>query len=79
MDQKQNPVQSKGNKNVFCPYYSDCLDHAAKRYWEYWACFECQYKREQKLNADFRLFSVNADPYYSISPSLYEKAKKYSS
>lgn len=78
MDQNQNPVHMNGSRNVFCPYYSDCLNHAAKRHWEYWACFECQYQQEQNFNADVRLFSVNDTTYYSLSPSFYQKGKNCS-
>jgi len=78
MDQNQNPVQTKGNRNVFCPYYRDCLDHAIKSCWDYWACFECQYKQKQMLSVDVLFSSVSTEPYYSLSPSLFEKVRNFS-
>jgi hypothetical protein len=78
MDENRNPLYMKGNRNVFCPYYSECLNHAAKRHWAYWTCFECQYEKEQKFSADVRLFAVSDVPYYSLSPSLYAKVKNHS-
>jgi len=78
MDKDQNPLHTIGERNVFCPYYSNCLDYAAKRYWEYWACLDCRYKRKQKLLADVLLPTGNADTYYTVSPSIYKEAKDFS-
>jgi hypothetical protein len=44
MDQYPKPIRKKGEKNVFCPYYKDCLNHAAKLHWENWDCSECPHK-----------------------------------
>ncbi|MEE8430247.1 MAG: hypothetical protein V3S16_03280 [Candidatus Desulfatibia sp.] len=30
MDKNPHPVHNNGSRNLFCPYYGDCLDHAAK-------------------------------------------------
>ncbi|NVM22606.1 MAG: hypothetical protein HWN68_12615 [Desulfobacterales bacterium] len=47
------PVHRSGNKNIYCPFYSNCLDHAAKRYWQYWDCSECRHKlRAQQIRLD---------------------------
>jgi len=78
MDQNHCPIYTKGSRNVFCPYYSDCLDHAIKNSWEYWSCSDCQQKRKRKVPADILLSSSNADPYYSLSPSLNGKVRNYS-
>ena len=48
MDQNPNPIRKNGDRNVFCPYYGDCLDHAAKLYWQNWDCSECPHKREKQ-------------------------------
>lgn len=77
MDQKQNPVYTKGARNVFCPYYGSCLDHAVKKHWEYWACFDCQHKKKQVLITELFIAKSCADPYYSLSPALYEKVKGF--
>lgn len=73
-----NPVHNQGYRNVFCPYYSDCLDHAAKLYWECWSCLECRHQQEKDMDTDVLLSSESDYPYYSLSPSLYEKVENFS-
>ena len=41
MDKNRNPVCRDGSKNVFCTYYGDCLDDAAKKSWQFWDCSLC--------------------------------------
>ena len=45
---KLNPVHREGTKNVMCSHYRDCLDHAARRYWQFWDCSECTHKSERE-------------------------------
>ena len=42
-----NPIHKSGTRNVFCPYYDECLDHAIKHRWKYWKCSECPHKLTQ--------------------------------
>jgi hypothetical protein len=70
MKKYKKPVQTKGYKNIFCPYYGDCLDHASKRHWEYWTCLHCQHKRLKESIPGEAVSPSCADPYYSISPSI---------
>jgi len=75
MGKDKNPVHNKGYRNVFCPYYRNCLDHASKHYWECWTCLDCRHKQEQKTPIDVMLSPKGADPYYSVSPSLGRKKR----
>jgi hypothetical protein len=34
-------------KNIYCPFYRECLDHAAKRHWKSWDCSRCPYKSKK--------------------------------
>jgi hypothetical protein len=43
-----NPMQRQGKRNVYCPYYSLCLDHAVQKGWQYWDCDECLKKDVRK-------------------------------
>jgi hypothetical protein len=70
-----NPVQIEGERNIFCPHYRDCLDHASKNYWEYWTCQDCAHKQETEPVTDVLVLSPHTDIYYSVSPSLYQKTK----
>lgn len=39
-----NPVEKHGKRNVYCPHYSLCLDHAIQKGWQYWDCGACPKK-----------------------------------
>jgi hypothetical protein len=77
MEQNRNPIYTKGDRNVFCPYYSDCLDHAVKNHWEYWACLDCEYKPNERLVTDILISSASADLYYSLSPAFFKKERNF--
>jgi len=75
MKKGTNPVHTKGYRNVFCPYYRNCLDHASMNYWDYWNCSRCRYQKAQKSIADTLISTASTDPYYSLSPSIQGKEK----
>ena len=75
MSKYKKPLQSKGYRNVFCPYYRNCLDHASKRHWECWTCLRCRHKNMQESIAGETVSPESADLYYSISPSVGGKLK----
>ncbi len=45
MEPKANPVCKRGERNIFCPFYSDCLDHAVNQFWQHWSCTQCLYRK----------------------------------
>jgi hypothetical protein len=78
MKKERSPVHAKGYRNVFCPYYRNCLDHASEKYWNYWNCVDCQYKCDQKPVMDELVSKASTNPYYSISPAINGKLKNVS-
>jgi len=74
MDHNQNPIHTKGDRNIFCPYYRNCLDYAVELRWKYWACLDCQHKKRGDFLTDVLLLPMDTGPYYSLSPSVYKKA-----
>jgi len=74
MNNNENPVHTRGDKNVFCPYYGNCLDYAVELHWEYWTCLHCQHKQNETFVEDALLLTEDTDPYYSFSPYFYKKA-----
>ena len=58
MKPRYNPVSKKGDRNVFCPHYGDCLDYAIEKAWENWGCCDCQERLNQAARPEFR-FTVN--------------------
>jgi hypothetical protein len=41
MNPECKPIQKKGDRNVFCPFYGDCLDFVIEKAWETWDCRDC--------------------------------------
>ena len=78
MDQNRKPIYTKGFRNVLCPYYRVCLDHAAKNHWEYWTCLNCKHKSIEILLTDILVSSANSDLDYSLSPAIYKKKRNFS-
>ena len=44
MEIKGHPIPRRGERNIFCPYYGDCLDYAVRTEWYAWNCSRCPYK-----------------------------------
>lgn len=57
---ERSPLNHKGNRNVLCPHYSQCLDEAIARAWEFWECGSCENRLTQDLEVDIH-FAAN-DP-----------------
>jgi len=53
MEYTAAPVRRTGERNIDCPFYCGCLDHAVDQNWNFWSCSHC---RNQSLH----------DPAYSI-------------
>lgn len=52
MNTERNPVRRRGNRNVFCPLYTECLDDAIKGSWQDWDCDDCPHKLNHKNEPD---------------------------
>jgi hypothetical protein len=44
MRKECNPSHHKGNRNLFCSNYNDCLDHAIAHSWNSWNCRKCKFR-----------------------------------
>jgi hypothetical protein len=70
------PANREGGKAIDCPFYSDCLMHAAKRNWKAWTCEEC---RNLELRSVCQKLKYIA-PYYQLLADIYpEFRRKYES
>jgi hypothetical protein len=78
MIENSKPIQAKGEKNVFCPYYRGCLNFASKNHWEYWACQDCPHSQKTECATGVLMSPQNADLYYSLSPAVFQKTKGFS-
>ncbi len=70
MDPKANPIRKRGERNIYCPFYSDCLDYVVKHFWQYWSCSQCPHKLMQSIPECE--YEVNdGDLYYEISTDIF--------
>jgi hypothetical protein len=72
MDPKANPIHKQGERNIFCPYYNNCLDYAVKRSWQSWNCSQCPHKLIQSI-AECEYEVNDAGPYYDLPPNIARK------
>ena len=55
MEPRTNPIHKLGIKNIHCPYYKECLDHAVERRWKCWSCSECPHKVTQQPLSEIQI------------------------
>jgi hypothetical protein len=69
MEPKAKPTPKQGERNLYCPFYNDCLDYAINNCWRYWNCSQCPHKRMQST-AEWE-YEVNDEGlYYDLSPDI---------
>ena len=49
---ERNPVRRQGSRNIFCPFYRECLDDAIKKSWQDWDCGDCPHKLNHQNEPD---------------------------
>jgi len=72
MKLNSNPLHKRGNRNIFCPYYEACLDHAVEQRWRYWNCSECRHKLKKQPLMDMPAIR-DADPSYRLPSRIYQQ------
>jgi hypothetical protein len=71
MKPQANPINQYGERNVFCPHYNRCLDHAVKYAWPTWECGGCELRRMQSEPNGFDALTFNDGiPFYELSPKV---------
>ena len=66
MNPECNPIRKKGERNVFCPYYNDCLDFVINHAWEGWDCRECRHRSNWAAAPEISLTVNPVVEYYEI-------------
>ena len=61
-----NPVHKLGEKNIYCPHYRTCLDHAVKNSWDSWICDNCDYKSIKAPLTGIQYWQDDGTPYYVL-------------
>ena len=66
MNPKCNPIHKKGDRNVFCPYYGNCLNYAIEKSWGYWDCCDCVYQFNEEGRPELQLTASGTIAYYEV-------------
>lgn len=73
MKNHRNPIYKSGDRNLFCAYYCDCLDHAAMRHWKYWSCANCQSKLISQPSVLGPITTEETILHYNLPQDIYQK------
>ena len=66
-----HPVHKEGRRFIECPYYGDCLMHAAKHKWSVWTCAKCPNLKLDAICKKLKFIS----PYYQLLSEIYPEFK----
>jgi len=71
MDTRANPKNLTGERNVFCPQYRQCLDHAVKCAWQSWDCSRCDFRHSRCEVFPLESLGYNDGlSFYELSPRV---------
>ncbi len=68
-----NPVAKKGERNLFCPNYCQCLDFAIMKAWDCWACTDCKLRANAQYYDDFPATNSETVLYHSLPHEIFLK------
>lgn len=60
------PVRKQGDRNIFCPYYGGCLDHAVRQSWDSWECSHCVHLSNQTASPELPWDVNHTVAYYEL-------------
>ena len=70
MGAEPKPRAKRGDRNVFCKNYNECLDHAIDQSWLSWNCERCELFSSKPEDFDMDFMVTKEDPIYYDSSSL---------
>jgi hypothetical protein len=74
MEPRPNPICKRGKRNIYCPLYSNCLDHAVNQFWQHWSCSQCSYRETKAF--DETGYGAETDLLdYEFSPDIIKKVR----
>lgn len=74
MEPIANPICKRGERNIYCPYYSDCLDYAVNHFWQHWSCSKCPYKKIRAID-EIEYGAIGEELDYEFSPDIIRKIR----
>jgi len=79
MEPKANPIRKRGERNIYCPFYNDCLDYAIKWSWKSWSCSQCPHKLTKQSITAYEWGVTDPEPYYDLPAHVIRERAKDSS
>jgi hypothetical protein len=76
MGEKAKPTPGRGERNIYCPYYGDCLDSAVDLSWQSWNCSECQHKMTRQAITQRDCLMSNPVTYYELPFKVLESIER---
>ncbi len=67
METRTNPTPKRGKRNIFCPYYSNCLDTVIRKRWSHWNCMKCDQVSNREAEPEIPLNVNYSIAYYELS------------
>jgi hypothetical protein len=67
---KANPIPTKGERNIYCPFYNSCLDYAIRDSWETWNCSQCPHRIIKQVISEFEYEINEIDPDYDLPSDI---------
>ena len=66
MDSKKSPSPKRGSRNIFCLYYSDCLNVAISKEWSHWNCKNCEHQAKREAEPELPIYVNHSIAYYEL-------------
>ncbi len=73
MEPKANPIPKRGERNICCPYYNDCLDYSVKGAWQSWNCAQCPHKLMRQSITEYECEINDPEPNYDLPLEIYRE------
>lgn len=74
MDPEAQPTPIKGERNIYCPHYNDCLDYVVNHFWQSWSCSKCPHRKKRTIDG-LEYITNDEELDYEFSPDIIRKIK----
>jgi len=73
MEPRANPIPKRGERNICCPLYNDCLDQAVEGSWQSWDCSQCPHKLTRQSITEYEYEINDPEPNYDLPLEVYRE------
>jgi len=73
MEPRANPIPKRGERNICCTFYNDCLDQAVEGSWQSWDCSQCPHKLTRQSITEYEYEINDPEPNYVLPLEVYRE------